>query len=184
MQARSWRHEIFPEYKGKRSPPPEPFVDAQPVVQELLDALGLPWVQITSIEADDVIATLATVGAGAGLRTAIVSPDKDFQQVRMLRALGAQGCMRHVPDTLARSVSFWVRKCTCCVRRGASAAFSPPHRCRTSSPSPRTTFGSAPAAWSPTRCVYQARQRHSVAQLTHVCLLRSLWTFLHSWATP
>ena len=62
-------------------------MDAQPVVQELLDALGLPWVQITSIEADDVIATLATVGAGAGLRTAIVSPDKDFQQVRMLRAL-------------------------------------------------------------------------------------------------
>ena len=85
-QARSWRHEIFPEYKGKRSPPPEPLLDAQPVIQELLDALGLPWVQITSIEADDVIATLATTGAAAGLRTAIVSPDKDFQQARMICA--------------------------------------------------------------------------------------------------
>ena len=86
MQARSWRHEIFPDYKGKRSPPPEPLVDAQPMIQELLDALGLPWVQITSIEADDVIATLATAGAGAGLRTAIVSPDKDFQQARRTHA--------------------------------------------------------------------------------------------------
>jgi hypothetical protein len=83
MQARSWRHEIFPDYKGKRSPPPEPLLESQPVIQELLDALGLPWVQITSIEADDVIATLATSGVAAGLRTAIVSPDKDFQQARL-----------------------------------------------------------------------------------------------------
>ena len=105
MQARSWRHEVFPEYKGKRSPPPEPFVDAQPVVQELLDALGLPWVQITSIEADDVIATLATVGAAAGLRTAIVSPDKDFQQVRMLRVLRAHSCTRNITDSFARSAA-------------------------------------------------------------------------------
>ena len=52
LQARSWRHEVFPEYKAKRAPPPEPLVDAQPMIQELLDALGLPglllgWTLVT-----------------------------------------------------------------------------------------------------------------------------------------
>jgi 5'-3' exonuclease len=83
--ARTWRHELYPAYKANRSPPPQPVVDALPVVKALLDAMAVPWVQVTSVEADDVIATLASAATAQGLTTAIASGDKDFMQARAVR---------------------------------------------------------------------------------------------------
>lgn len=79
--ARTWRHETFAGYKAQRAPPPSALTAALPLVQELLAALGVPAVQVASVEADDVIATLAALGRRAGLRVAVASPDKDFQQL-------------------------------------------------------------------------------------------------------
>ena len=94
---RTWRHELYPGYKGKRATPPPQLADAFPLVQALLDALAVPWVSVTSVEADDVIATLAATANAAGLTAGIASPDKDFQQARKRRVggvLAAAAAMR------------------------------------------------------------------------------------------
>jgi hypothetical protein len=86
--ARTWRHECYSGYKAQRSPTPAALAEALPRVRELLAALAVPCAQVPTVEADDVIATLAATAAAQGLRTAVVSPDKDFQQARARAASG------------------------------------------------------------------------------------------------
>lgn len=79
--ARTWRHELYADYKSKRAPAPPELRDALPLVKELLDALALPWTVVPTVEADDVIATLVADAVASGISASVVSPDKDFQQV-------------------------------------------------------------------------------------------------------
>jgi DNA polymerase-1 len=78
---RTFRDELFEEYKAQRPPMPD---DLRSQVQPLLDAvegLGLPLLRIPGVEADDVIGTLATQAASAGIRTVISTGDKDMAQL-------------------------------------------------------------------------------------------------------
>ena len=78
---RTFRDELFEEYKANRPPMPD---DLRAQVQPLLDAvegMGLPLLRITGVEADDVIGTLATRGAKAGLTVLISTGDKDMAQL-------------------------------------------------------------------------------------------------------
>lgn len=78
--AKTFRHQIFPDYKANRGER-EPELSVQlPVMREAARALGLMPVEVEGFEADDVIATLARLGVEAGLRVTIVSSDKDFGQ--------------------------------------------------------------------------------------------------------
>ena len=78
-RGKTFRHDLYPEYKAQRPPvPPELSAQFEPIC-ELVDLLGLPRLQIDGVEADDVIATLASQ---AGDRTVlIVSGDKDLAQL-------------------------------------------------------------------------------------------------------
>jgi len=78
---KTFRHELFPAYKGQRPTAPEEVVAAAPRVRALLRALGVADLAAPGVEADDVIGTLAVRAAGDGVRVAIVSPDKDFFQL-------------------------------------------------------------------------------------------------------
>jgi hypothetical protein len=89
---RTWRHDLYPTYKAARAPPPPLLLESIPLVQELLDALALPWVSVAGVEADDVVATLAAAGGAHALRTAVVSPDKDFQQASGSACVNACRC--------------------------------------------------------------------------------------------
>src|SRR5512145_3238540 len=53
------RHALFPEYKANRLKVPEDLAAQIPVVEELIDALGVPRIEVPGVEADDVIGTLA-----------------------------------------------------------------------------------------------------------------------------
>ncbi len=81
----SFRHETFPDYKATREklePELQQAFDQSVVrVGELLDAFHVPLVRVDGYEADDVIGTLATRAAEAGLHAVIVSGDKDFYQL-------------------------------------------------------------------------------------------------------
>jgi DNA polymerase-1 len=78
---RTFRDDLFEEYKSHRPPMPD---DLRAQVQPVLDAvegMGLPLLRIVGVEADDVIGTLATRAAAAGLQTVISTGDKDMAQL-------------------------------------------------------------------------------------------------------
>ncbi len=75
------RHRIFPEYKANRKPMPDDMVYQIPVIQSLLEAMGIPVVITPGYEADDIIATLARRESGQGNRVRIISGDKDLFQL-------------------------------------------------------------------------------------------------------
>jgi DNA polymerase I len=81
----SFREERYPEYKSTREKLDDSlqadFDRAVERVTALLAAFRIPLVAIPGYEADDVIGTLAQAGAAGGLRSVIVSGDKDFYQL-------------------------------------------------------------------------------------------------------
>ncbi len=75
------RLDLLPSYKEHRPPTP-PALDAQlPAIRDVLQALGMPVVELEGEEADDIIATLARRAAPAGARVLIASTDKDLLQL-------------------------------------------------------------------------------------------------------
>lgn len=79
---KTFRHEVYPEYKGNRPPARRQDLTPQlPYMRHAARALGLVPVEAKGFEADDVIATLAHQAAARGMRTTIVSSDKDFCQL-------------------------------------------------------------------------------------------------------
>lgn len=86
----TFRDELYDDYKAHREPPPEALVENIPHIKAILESMGVPILEIQGVEADDVIATLATRITEQGNEAIIVSADKDFQQllgptVRMLK---------------------------------------------------------------------------------------------------
>ncbi len=77
----TFRDELYDEYKANRSPIPEDLVENLPYIKRIVRALDVPVLEISGVEADDVIGTLARRAAGEGAEVVIVSPDKDFQQL-------------------------------------------------------------------------------------------------------
>ena len=77
----SFRTELFPDYKATREKMPDELRASLPRCREIFDAFRVPVIEAEGWEADDVIGTLAQQAAGAGLRTVIVSGDKDFHQL-------------------------------------------------------------------------------------------------------
>ncbi|KAG7668721.1 putative DNA polymerase I [Nannochloris sp. 'desiccata'] len=78
---KTFRHELFPGYKGQRPDTPEDIRAAVPKLQELLNAMGIVELCVPGVEADDVIGTVAVRSVEAGMAVAIASPDKDFFQL-------------------------------------------------------------------------------------------------------
>ena len=78
----TFRTEEYSEYKGTRDATPEPFIGQVELIQEVLDAMGIRWLTKDRYEADDILATLATTGQGAGMEVLLCSGDRDsFQTV-------------------------------------------------------------------------------------------------------
>ncbi len=76
----SFRNEIFPPYKAHRDAQPEDLGAQIPVAREVLEAFGLPIVEVSGYEADDVIATLVE-RVPEDWEVVIVSTDKDLMQL-------------------------------------------------------------------------------------------------------
>lgn len=75
------RHAIFPEYKANRLKVPEDLALQAPLVDEVIDALGVRRVSVPGVEADDVIGTLSRMAEEEGTDVVIVSSDKDLYQL-------------------------------------------------------------------------------------------------------
>ena len=78
---KTFRDDIFPEYKANRSETPSDLVKQIPAIHEITRALGWPLIMISGIEADDVIGTLAVEASKRGIKTRVSTGDKDLAQL-------------------------------------------------------------------------------------------------------
>ena len=78
---KTFRNDIYPDYKANRPPPPEELVPQFDLVKRAVEAFNVPAVEMSGFEADDIIATYARQAAEQGAEVTIVSSDKDLMQL-------------------------------------------------------------------------------------------------------
>jgi DNA polymerase-1 len=78
---RTFRHDQDSTYKAGRKPTPEDLIPQFPWCREVVEALGIPIIEVPTFEADDVIGTLSVQGERAGLDVLIVTGDLDALQL-------------------------------------------------------------------------------------------------------
>jgi DNA polymerase-1 len=77
----TFRHERYEAYKANRPEMPADLVPQIPLVRRLLEIMGIPCLELTGFEADDILATLAARTAAAGGDCTIATSDKDARQL-------------------------------------------------------------------------------------------------------
>ena len=78
---KTFRHEIFPEYKANRSETPELIKSALEPLTELVKSMSIPVIMKNGFEADDVIGTIAKRAEKEGFTVFMLTPDKDYGQL-------------------------------------------------------------------------------------------------------
>ena len=77
----TFRSEAYAQYKAQREETPEDIRRSVPVIKDILKAMRIPVLEAEGFEADDVIGTLAKKAGAAGLKTYMLTPDKDYGQL-------------------------------------------------------------------------------------------------------
>src|SRR5688572_32590367 len=77
----TFRDDMDSEYKAGRKETPDLFSSQLPLIREVLDALEIPVLEVKGVEADDVIATLASRAADDGIDVVVVTGDRDTFQL-------------------------------------------------------------------------------------------------------
>lgn len=78
---KTFRNDIYKEYKENRSSMPDDLKAQIPILYELIDALGIPRLLMDNYEADDIIGMVAKNNNEKNIKTIIYSPDKDILQL-------------------------------------------------------------------------------------------------------
>ena len=102
----TFRHDLFPDYKGGRKPTPPELVEQFPISRELLDAFGIRHYEADNIEADDIVASLADDAFSQGMHVDVFTSDKDLLQlvsptvtVHLIKK-GLKDIQDNTPDTM------------------------------------------------------------------------------------
>jgi DNA polymerase-1 len=77
----TFRTELYPDYKANRSAMPDDLVPQLAPIKETVRAFNIPVLELPGFEADDIIGTLARECTERGLRTVVVTGDKDLMQI-------------------------------------------------------------------------------------------------------
>lgn len=80
-KGKTFRDDIYPEYKAQRAPMPEDLARQIDHIREVCEALGWPCIEVAGMEADDVIGTLSVHAAARDVETVISTGDKDLAQL-------------------------------------------------------------------------------------------------------
>lgn len=81
VHAPTFRHELFAEYKGTRSPMAPELREQVPLIQEVLKSMGIQVCTLPGFEADDVLGTIAKLCQSQGIEVKLVSGDRDLLQI-------------------------------------------------------------------------------------------------------
>lgn len=103
----SFRNEQYPQYKAQRQTPPDLFIQQLPLIEEVLDSLGIAQVKAPGFEADDVLATLATRAMAQGWEAVVVTGDRDAFQLPA-DGIRVMYTLRGVSDT-ADATPQWIQ---------------------------------------------------------------------------
>ena len=95
------RTELFAEYKANRLETPDAIRVAVPIIQAILKAMHIPCVEISGLEADDIIGTLAKQAEKEGYKVFMVTPDKDFGQ------LVSENIFMYRPSRMGNGIEIW-----------------------------------------------------------------------------
>ena len=80
-KGKTFRHDMYAEYKANRPPMPDDLrMQLQPT-KDLIQAMGIPMLEISHVEADDVIGTLVKKAEALGIETLVSTSDKDLAQL-------------------------------------------------------------------------------------------------------
>ncbi len=95
------RTELFPEYKANRDETPDAIRVAVPWIQKILEAMHIPCIERSGMEADDIIGTLARQAEAQGYQVYMVTPDKDFGQ------LVTENTFMYRPARMGNGIEIW-----------------------------------------------------------------------------
>lgn len=77
---KTFRHDLYPEYKSNRKETPEQLINQIPLIQDACNSFGFNVVKINGYEADDIIATYASK-LPSNQKVVVISSDKDLMQL-------------------------------------------------------------------------------------------------------
>lgn len=95
------RTELFEDYKANRDATPEAIKESVPIIQEILKAMHIPVIELSGLEADDIIGTLAQQAEKKGYQVFMVTPDKDFAQ------LVTENIFMYRPARMGNGIEVW-----------------------------------------------------------------------------
>jgi len=78
---RTFRDDLYPEYKGTRSKMPEDLQHQLERIRQVVDAFGIPILEAEGYEADDVLGTVARRATAQGLKVIVITGDRDLLQL-------------------------------------------------------------------------------------------------------
>lgn len=81
VHQKTFRHEMFTEYKGTRKGMPEELRSQVPIMKKMLQAMGVTVLESPGYEADDIIGTISHKGEEAGMVVSVLSGDRDLLQL-------------------------------------------------------------------------------------------------------
>ena len=79
--AKTFRDEMFAEYKATRQETPEDIRHGTPIVKEIIKGFNIPILELDGYEADDIIGTIATIASTKDFEVYMMTPDKDYGQL-------------------------------------------------------------------------------------------------------
>ncbi len=80
-KGKTFRNDMYPEYKANRPPMPDELREQIEPIHSIVKAMGLPFLCVEGVEADDVIGTLARQASEQGRDVVISTGDKDMAQL-------------------------------------------------------------------------------------------------------
>ena len=95
------RTELFPDYKANRDETPDVIRQSIPIIKDILKAMHIPCVEISGMEADDIIGTLAKQAESQDYKVFMVTPDKDFAQ------LVTENIHMYRPARMGNAIEIW-----------------------------------------------------------------------------
>ncbi len=95
------RTEIYEDYKANRDETPDVIRQSIPIIKNILKAMHIPVVEISGMEADDIIGTLAKQAEKENYKTYMVTPDKDFGQ------LVSENIFMYRPARMGNAIEIW-----------------------------------------------------------------------------
>ncbi|MBT8236365.1 MAG: DNA polymerase I [Bacteroidia bacterium] len=95
------RTALYPEYKANRDETPDAIRIAIPYIQKILKAMHIPVIEVSGLEADDIIGTLSKQAEKEGYKVYMVTPDKDFGQ------LVSENIFMYRPSRMGNGIEIW-----------------------------------------------------------------------------